>query len=487
MEHLFIEHFTISESETKVKEYLEQVYQIIGSTLKESLAYYKRHCDALRDDLYVYLEYPYVDKAYRDTYYTYFASKLDAFPRNSIRLSFFNRRIEEDEFRKIAELHSIQEAYLGFLAIRPTFPKIIGRNVIHPSAFKNADHIGCKVEYNATANCIKFKATGFPHSSQDGETISCAETTVWSILEYFGHKYSEYKPSLPSQVNAILSRFSFERLVPSKGLTASQISYALREYGFGVKIYSKSAYPDNYYRILRAYIESGIPVVGVLQNTTGTGHAVNIIGREKLTQEALNSLAMCESFGNRVNVFDFGDLDLKCAFIDDNYPPYQMTSLSTPVSYYSDPKFAGCELTNFIVPLYPKIYLEAGEARTISITVIKKLKLLVNKDILIKCFLMSSRTFKNELSLNTSIDLVVKELLLAKAMPKFIWVTEISDRTMILNDLVQGMIVLDATEPKRLGILAAVLENTFLSKDLTSLQKISVNLTPFQGFVNNLK
>lgn len=441
----------------------------------------------LKDTLYVTLEYPYVDKTYRDTYYSYFSSKLDAFPRNAIRLSFFEEQIPEEYFQDRTKVPDLQNKYLGFLVVRPTFPKVIGRNVIHPNAFKHVDHIGCKVAYNATANFVKLKSTGFPHSSQDGETISCAETTVWSILEYFGHKYPEYKPSLPSQINAILSRFSFERLVPSKGLTAGQISYALREYGFGVKIYSRSAYPDTFYRLMRTYVESGIPIIGVLQNiATGLGHAVNIIGREQISDTALQGLPVAEYLDNNVTLYDFGDLDLKYTFIDDNLAPYRMARLEAPVANYSDARFHGSELTNFIVPLYPRIYLEAGEAKTIVLSILRKLKLLANKDILIKTFLMSSRSFKNELSLNTSLNPVVKELLLSKSMPKFVWVTEISDRTMILQNLVQGMIVIDATEPKREGILAALLENKFLSKNLTKLEKIDVNLTPFTGFVNNL-
>jgi len=49
-----------------------------------------------------------------------------------------------------------------------------------------------------------------------------------------------------------LGRFSFERLVPSKGLTAGQISFALRELGFGVKIYSANAYKNDFLKLLRS-------------------------------------------------------------------------------------------------------------------------------------------------------------------------------------------------------------------------------------------
>lgn len=307
------------------------------------------------------------------------------------------------------------------------------------------------------------------------------------ILEYFGNRYAEYKPALPSQVNSILGKFSFERLVPSKGLTAGQISFALREYGFGVKIYSRNAYKDDFDRLLKIYVESGIPVVGVIENNQGIGHALNIIGRSNITKDNVDSLKSIKSIGNNVNIFDFSDIDVDYIYIDDNYPPYRATKINTPASYYSDSRWKNCEVTNFIAPLYPKIYMEAGEARQTTISLIEQLNIIANKDILIKTFLSSSRSFKNEIALNSSLNADAKELLLGISMPKFIWVTEITDKNLILQDLVNGMIVLDATEPKRFGIIAALMENRYIAHDLISLTKIELPLEPFSNYKNNLK
>jgi len=43
----------------------------------------------LRADLWCYADFPYVDKVYRDSYYFYFASKLDNFSRDCLRIGFF--------------------------------------------------------------------------------------------------------------------------------------------------------------------------------------------------------------------------------------------------------------------------------------------------------------------------------------------------------------------------------------------------------------
>ena len=97
---------------------------------------------------------------------------------------------------------------------------------------------------------MKFEVKGFPHSSQDAETISCAETTLWALMEYFGNKYPEYRPVLPSDIIKTLKQVSSERQVPSKGLNIQQMSFALKEYGFGTRIYSRHQYGSSFENLL---------------------------------------------------------------------------------------------------------------------------------------------------------------------------------------------------------------------------------------------
>ena len=110
-----------------------------------------------------------------------------------------------------------------------------------------------------------------------------------------------------------------------------------------------------------------------------------------------------------------------------------------------------------------------------------------NKEILIKTFLASSRSFKNEIALNDSLQSDAKELLLSISMPKFIWVTEIGDKAQMKAGNVSGMMILDATEPKRAGIIAALIENNYIANDLNNFKMISLPLHPFKSYQNNLK
>ena len=116
--------------------------------------------------------------------------------KDCIRFTLFENEITGKDFRSSLKHEELKERYRGFVVIRPTTPNILGRNIISPKAFKDNNIKICSVKFSSTANSNKFDVRGFPHSSQDSETISCAETSIWGIMEYFGTKYPEYKPEL---------------------------------------------------------------------------------------------------------------------------------------------------------------------------------------------------------------------------------------------------------------------------------------------------
>lgn len=62
-----------------------------------------RHLKRFHDDTKIVIERNYVDKVYRDSYYTYYASKRTSYGRDAIKLSFFSDvadQIRIDTFKK---------------------------------------------------------------------------------------------------------------------------------------------------------------------------------------------------------------------------------------------------------------------------------------------------------------------------------------------------------------------------------------------------
>jgi hypothetical protein len=463
------------------------------------------HISQFQDDAFFFIETPYVDKVYRDSYYTYFSSKLGNYRKDCMRISIFNGEINIEDFQDKESFKQLNEKYCGFFILRPTISNLIGRSIYSPKILKENNFITCKANFPTSVNFVKFQINGFPHSSQDAETISCAETTIWAIMEYFGYKYAEYKPVLPSKIIEVLRRVSTERQIPSKGLNIPQMAYALREFGFGTKVYSRIDFGnDEFKRLYSCYVESGIPVVVALENRPhGTiGHAILGIGHSNVSNDLIDNLP--ETTGSKeislglnksknLALFDNDDVDKEFVFNDDNQPAYQRSKFDTPSIHYSNPDWHNCKITAFVVPLYPKIYLDAYEAKLLFKQVLfNYFDIPDNSEIYIRFFLTSSRSFKNHLNFNETFNNEVKELILEKPMPKFIWIGEISTKELIKNKLANGLVIIDATEANTLylkPLIMATYLNHLISIDSSThlLTKKIISLSNFSIFTNNLK
>lgn len=453
-----------------------------------------RFFEDLKENLSVFIEYPYVDKVYRDSYYTYFSSKHNHYYRDCIRVSFFDNVIKPEDFRLKNKVDYLQKHFLGFLIIRPTFPKIIGRSHLNKRAFKKDNFITCQVKENVLINGLKLDVYGFPHSSQDIESISCAETTLWAMMEYFGNRYADYRPTLPSQILSVLNRNADQRLLPSNGLTVEQISYALKEFGFGAYVYSKEAYKAELTNIIATYIESGIPIVAVIQNESGdVGHAAVIMGHENDTKIDFRKVKARRDFKNEIKYIDYTDIKQKYVIQDDNLTPYKLVDLEWPVEHYVgvDDSFLDCTIEAVIVPLYKKIYLEADKAKKLALYILKDHYFGHDFDnnFVFRFYLASSRSFKSHIATLNRLEKNVKEALIQSKMPKFIWCAEIYQQTDFNKNKAIGLVILDATEASENKgdalIFAGYPSKCWLriEKEFVPLEK-SFNI--YNGFKNNL-
>ncbi|NGF77378.1 hypothetical protein G5B10_15935 [Fluviicola sp. SGL-29] len=446
----------------------------------------KPHFDNFKDNTFILAETNYVDKVYRDSYYHYYSSKLPKYKRNAIRLSFFEEEISDTEFFDGAQHSVLQQKYRGFIVLRPTDPFIIGRSIISPLLLKTNNFISCVSKFHTTVSGVKFTVKGFPHSSQDTETISCAETSLWAIMEYFSNKYSDYQPVLPSKIIRTLNQVSSERQIPSKGLNIAQISYALREFGFGTRIYSKQQYTTEFEGLLSCYIESGIPIIVAIEGGS-IGHALLAIGHEKIQNDEIDKITpFITVAAKNIEIYDYDTIKKNYIFIDDNQPAYQKASLDKPAIHYNNPEWDSCRVTYFIAPLYPKIYLEAYEAknyiRNFIITGPEPLN--NNSQVLLRFYLASSRSFKDAIAKNDSFQEDLKSIIIETPMPKFIWVAEVSSRDLIKEKKANGIIIVDATEANiyfnKPLILAAYQEKLILFDEISG--NLESNVLPLQDF-----
>lgn len=478
-------------------------YIYAKNVVHESL---EKFVSRLRDDIAIYVETEYVDKVYRDSYYGYYSSKALKYSRNCIRLSLFDNSSNEFCSGIIAygQGEKIRKAYQGFIVLRPTMPKLIGRSAISRSAFKDNQFVNCAVSIASSVDGHKVNVEAFPSSSQDTESITCAETSLWALMEYYGNKYPEYTPIKPSHVIEALRNKIDDRQLPSNGLSAECLTYAIKSFGFGPCIYHKDAFPD-LHNILGCYVESGIPVVVALSNQEAfdnkkvskyVGHAVICIGHEIVSPsmidnaEAVNIESYATQYGN-ISLLDYDNIEKRFVFIDDNFPPYQLDKLARPTGRYGDAQdWKACRIESIIVPLYDKIYMESYLAKEYlkSFIATPYFSYIQGRKIAIRIYLSSTRSYRayvNDSSMSIEMKTVISNLF----MPKFVWVAEVSDIGGLKNGTVNELILLDATSRKVSyydPLLVAFANQTCYIKDTktNALYHFSVKMNKFHPYSN---
>lgn len=444
-----------------IPEFVEEHFFIPRNYILEQL---KTVVKILREDTIFFIEYPYVERYYRDTYYHYFSKKHIAYNRNSLRITIFSDKIDTEEYYSYKENSEIEKFYFGFITLRPTTYRIIGHTFISPLALLNSEFVCCLTKKGSLINGRKLSVTGFPFCSQDNEAITCSESAIINLFDYFGTKYSEYSTILPSQVAKILSKQSYQRQLPSQGLPTENISYVLKKLGFGTMVYSgndsatSDIYSTNEFKeLLYMYIESGIPVIGTLSSGK-SHHAVLIIGRERIHEKVsfkkksylLKDFISKEKPSKR---HDFSNGFTKLLVMNDNHPPYELVDFDNPIT---DEQGEVYKFKSFIVPLYSKVHLEAYQFKSYFFTIIdslladdqtKHIDFTGKEEYITRYFLTSSRSYKDYITKSPEVSDSFKTLIVDKSMPKFIWVGEIITGNEYCNEQkVKSIIVADATE-----------------------------------------
>ncbi len=404
----------------------------------------------------------YVDKAYRDTYYTYFASKFTQFGRDCKRLAFFQGELNPALFHQYDDGTEalLQEHFVGICVLKPIRYGEVGRTILAPAKLQLP---GCYVKTAAFRFHILGHALtveGYPYSSQDMETMTCAEVSVWSILEYYGTRYPEYRTVLPSEILRELEKLSAERVLPSRGSEFGWMSALFKTFGFTPRLYDRRAFGNDaeqrreFKKLFHYYVESGIPL------------AVGISGRKR--EEEVRHSVVCVGHGRKRRAVKAAEIRymgeeqvypyVDSAFLyedyvmmDDNRIPYQVEPFGK-LSGWSE-----SEVRTFAVPLHRYVFLEAGDVSVLVNTIFTDVSLGItglipamgeqvdqNNPLILRVFLTPSGTYRNFRAGHAK-DASASTFYGSVRLPEYIWVAEISTYAAYLERRVYGEIIIDAT------------------------------------------
>lgn len=359
--------------------------------------------EGIDKDTVCLLEYPYIEEYYRDTYYSFYARKHNDYNRHCFRISFFSQDVTEKNFFNI-DIYNLSNMFLGYVVLRPTPRRIIGYSFLSPSLTSNSEMAICICKRLISVIGRNLEVVGFPFLSHDGEALSCSESSIILLFDYFSRRYNNYSRVLPSQISPFVSNNS-RRYQPSVGLTAEAADQVFNDLGMTTRQYTKvdkaettdnsttyeySLQPEEFESILHIFVESGIPIYASTEE-----HAFLIIGREnKIFEQKVSLVAM-----------------------DGNRKPYSI------VDNLKDIK-------SFIVPMPDTILLDAHLINPIKFYEDFNLRyheiMTLKEDLnnyIHRIFLTTSRSFKKHI-VNTDLNEKDKELIVCTTMPKFVWICE---------------------------------------------------------------
>ena len=435
----------------------------------------KKILDAKITEKYnIIIEYPYVDKDYRDIYYHHFAKKAIEYDRNVARVHL--------------SLKNDSKKYLGNVIVsvfynssKPKF-EIIKYNI--EPCFLEGEWYACISEYNIHLRGETLKISRFPHIKQDTEFTRCAHAALWANLTYFSERYNVYQHRLPSEIVNTHNNYTHERTTPSDGVSAEDLCMLMKQFGFYPKIYrgqnkskndGKSPKHCNLFSTLDIYLDSGFPVLAsITTKSRDKFHAINIIGHKK--SDAINDNSQ----------YTYNNNNTEYLVMDDTQSAYQTMSVDEPNQSIKYNDYTVLE--SIIVPLPERINLLAEHI----IEIIKNLRnKKFNKNVaelygvdhlIYRPFMMSAAGYMRAIKNNYfDADKKYFNQFFALGLPHFVWVIEITTKELSEKNKCCGHILLDATQSHS----NKNVRQCFIATNLGSEFKIGIDLINENTFITN--
>lgn len=348
------------------------------------------------------VESNHVDAVYHDLYVQSYATEFFESSRFTVRVSFFNAELDEGSYflrpgylewweRELLPVRAnasgepypaLQEDFIGSVVLIPRESGIVGRTLLDPRWIVEGP---CELrlsDFPLTVRGKRLFVQAFPYRHQDEEVLSCAELSVLNMVCYYSNEFNEYSVTMPGQVLSEVARGASVRVVPSNGLRYDDVGRVLRKVGFFPRRYDVR-YPTTQGnedeaaddvarnalgRVLRAYVDSGIPIAvnNQRRDIIAPGHSLIVIGlgpeNAVPPSEDINARTVTSTIDGvekSVRYVDVADLERgrKYVLIDDRQLPYA-TAAWPHLSEMRE-----LEAVEFMVPLTRTMELDAVDAR----------------------------------------------------------------------------------------------------------------------------
>lgn len=233
----------------------------------------------------------YLDRWYADAYGQLYGRQYMEYPRRCTRLHFFEGEISNDKLLPAAtpeaerqRITRLQERYLGYAVIQPSYPDTVGRTVLGPPHTPFPKKIVSVPTSNVSLLGARLQIEGTPSMEQDRRVSACATAAVW-MTHMALYRQFRLRPHSPRQITELASETQLPagRAIPSPGLNIGQMSWALSSMGHEPVVMDfRWQAPAALLEQVSAYVRSGLPVIlgAVLHTPKPAVHALTVVGYE---------------------------------------------------------------------------------------------------------------------------------------------------------------------------------------------------------------
>lgn len=387
----------------------------------------------------IFIEYNYIDKDYRSTFYNFYAKKGKYYSDKCIRLHFFNGNIGFDlrKFDFNVDRETLQDGYLGFSVLRPTGNATFGRTVISPKARRNAKGWMVTSVHKVHVVGHTLEIRGFPWMNQHADISACAHAVCWAILRHYSERYSKYAEFLTHDITVLAKESDPGGLAPASGLfsgEAEKVFYRSGTYPALVEKYGEGLADESFYRQLGCYLDSGFPIFACMDEIL---HAIAVIGFNLKDEFPYNTQTQYawENVSSLIGV-------------DDNFLPYAVIENTDSPSHPDGQNYTVANINEFIVPLPEKIYYPASAVDIVAINLPDScpVNFPPQNDCVIRYFVTTSAAYKRFVREHVAeFDPVLAKGIFTLPMAQFIWIIEYATVAQWEISEISTRVVLDAT------------------------------------------
>lgn len=343
------------------------------------------------------IEHHYVDRHFIEEYSSYYASCLRPPKHYATRIHAFALEFTREQLlawvtdaasgaSACDEIESkLQDAYRGFIVIRPLPSAPIGRTLL--STFTGEATRCFETLQRSTVHLLGFEliVDSVPFQQQDGAVGACATTAAWSALTAVARATGHRGPT-PFQITSAANRHILtDRSLPAHGgLDQQQLLSAIRAHGFEPYVLRAANEFQAFSHSVKCYLASGMPVVLLLVEEDGAGgtaehpltttaghHALTAVGYRSPENDINCTFEVKETESTSLVTSGFARVYVH----EDRLGPYARMEWLAPAEGCDTPRLRHLRFADShygyaskpmsihsgIVPLYPKLRLTARE------------------------------------------------------------------------------------------------------------------------------